>query len=93
MAGDIIGMWYIKERQFPRTCYITARVVSETAQLFTLALSEVDQALNQFEKNQLSTFVAIVRFFMAQDPASLAAYGTRDGQLKLDFKTLAKGSV
>ena len=53
--------------------------------MFSIDLNEVDEALDLCEKNQLSTFVAIVRFYMARDPISLANFGTRDGQLKLDF--------
>ena len=59
--------------------------MSETAQLFSLDIKLVDEALDACERNQLSTFVGIVRFYMARDPISLAQFGTRDGQLKLDF--------
>lgn len=85
MAEDIVALWSIKERQYPRSSCIQARVVSERAQLFSLTLEEVDEALDACERNQLSSFVAIARFYMARDPVALANFGTRDGQLKLDF--------
>ena len=51
MAEDIIALWHIKERQYPRCASISAKVVSANAQLFSLDLSEVDEALDLCERN------------------------------------------
>lgn len=51
MAEDIIGLWYFKERSYPRSCNLRATVISETAQLFSLDLHHVDEALDNCEKN------------------------------------------
>lgn len=51
MAEDIIGLWYFKERSYPRSCNLSATVVSETAQIFCIDLHDVDQALDDCERN------------------------------------------
>lgn len=48
-------------------------VASDNAKLLALSLADVDEALEICEHTSLATFVALVRFFMARDSASLSA--------------------
>jgi len=64
MAEDILGMWSIKERTFPRRAGITAKVISEEAKCLILPLAAVDEVLELREHNALGTFVNIVYNFM-----------------------------
>ena len=86
LTEDILGLFSIKERTYPRKSNITCEVVSENAKLLVLPLADVDVALEECEHTSLATFVALVRFYMARDPVSLSAFAcNRNGQLRLDF--------